>query len=119
MYGGDVMQKRHSNLRDIVNHIISVSDLGRGKASKVIKNIESDNESYIIVKNNKPKAVIVSVDEYNRMVDSLEKMELLLLASKRIKTNKQSEYLAYEDVLAEFHITAEEIETLQDTIELE
>ena len=28
------MQKRHSNLRDIVNHIISVSDLGRGKASK-------------------------------------------------------------------------------------
>lgn len=113
------MLNNHLELRGVINRIISVSELGRGQASKVIKKIELNKESYIVVKNNKPKAVIVSIDEYNEMVESLEKFELLLLASKRIKSNSQDDYVDYEDVLAEFNLTEEEIMNLQDSIQLD
>jgi prevent-host-death family protein len=117
--GGVIMLNTHVNLKDALNRIISVSDLGRGKASKIIKNVEFNKESYIIVKNNKPKAVIMSIDEYNEMVESREKLELLLLSAERIKSNKQSEYVDYDDVLAEFNLTNKEIDKLQNSIEIE
>ncbi len=44
--------------------MISVSELGRGQASKVIQAIEEDGNPYIVVKNNKPQAVIISINDY-------------------------------------------------------
>jgi len=119
MLGGVIMLNKHINLSEAIEKIISVSELGRGKASKIIKNIELNNDSYIIVKNNKPKAVIMSVDEYKEMIEAQEKLELLLLSAKRLQTTNQSDYIDYDDILKEFNVTNEEIDQIKDTIELE
>ncbi|MCL1919204.1 MAG: type II toxin-antitoxin system Phd/YefM family antitoxin [Peptococcaceae bacterium] len=52
------------DLRHVLNCMISVSDLGRGQASKVIQAIEETGNPYIIIKNNKPQAVIISIQDY-------------------------------------------------------
>jgi prevent-host-death family protein len=113
------MLNNHINLSEALEKIISVSELGRGKASKIINNIESNNDSYIIVKNNKPKAVIMSVDEYKEMVEVREKLELLLLSIKRLQSTDPSDYVDYDAVLKEFNLTNEEIDQLTDSVELE
>jgi len=62
------------DLRHVFKCMISVSELGRGQASKVIQAIEETGNPYIIVKNNKPQAVILSIDDYS---DLLRARELL------------------------------------------
>lgn len=50
-----------------IPHIIPISKLNRGYASDVLKKVKDNNETTLIVKNNKPVAVIISVNLYNSM----------------------------------------------------
>ena len=62
-----------------------------------------------ILKNNKLNAVIVSVEEYERMsmaVMRLEELELYQTVQERLKTPK-SEYLDGDDVLKELGLSLE------------
>lgn len=70
------------DLRSVFDCMISVSELGRGQASKVIQAIEENGNPYIVVKNNKPQAVIISVDEY-----------IELMKAKDLLKNMPSNYL--------------------------
>lgn len=56
------------DLRRVFDCMISVSELGRGQASKVIQAVEDEGNPYIIVKNNKPQAVIISINEYSELM---------------------------------------------------
>ena len=113
------MLAKHLDLRNILGHIISVSDLGRGKASKVISEIEKNNDQYIVIKNNKPQAVILSIDEYNNLLESKEELELLLMASSRIKEINSDEYTDMSDVMKDFGIEDEELDKLLESVEIE
>lgn len=58
------------DLRKVFDCMISVSELGRGQASRVIQSIEEDGNPYIVVKNNKPQAVIISVNDYIELMQT-------------------------------------------------
>jgi len=70
------------DLRKVFDCMISVSELGRGQASKVIQAIEENGNPYIVVKNNKPQAVIISVDDY-----------IELMKTKDLLNNMPTNYL--------------------------
>ena len=55
------------DLRKVFDCMISVSELGRGQASKVIQAVEEQGNPYIVIKNNKPQAVIISINEYTEL----------------------------------------------------
>ncbi|NLP44537.1 MAG: type II toxin-antitoxin system Phd/YefM family antitoxin [Peptococcaceae bacterium] len=63
------------DLRRVFDCMISVSELGRGQASKVIQAIEEQGHPYIVVKNNKPQAVIISINEYTELMRAKEMLE--------------------------------------------
>lgn len=65
------------DLRRVFDCMISVSELGRGQASKVIQSVEDTGNPYIVVKNNKPQAVIISIEEYTNLMKSKENLESL------------------------------------------
>lgn len=50
---------------------VPLTDLNRGKASKIIRDLNRLKQSVFIVKNNKPEAVMISMDEYNDYRDYL------------------------------------------------
>lgn len=56
------------DLRKVFDCMISVSELGRGQASKVIQSVEDGGNPYIVVKNNKPQAVIISISDYTELM---------------------------------------------------
>ena len=113
------MIAKNLDLRNALDHIISVSDLGRGKASKVIQDVEKNKDQYIVVKNNRPQAVILSVDEYNTLMATREELELLLLATKRITENDSEKYTSMKNVLEEMGITDSEIDELAESVDIE
>jgi len=107
------------DLRDALDHIISVSELGRGKASKIIQDVEKNKDQYIVVKNNRPQAVILSIDEYNVLMESREELELLLLAAKRLKGQKTTDFKSISMVMEELGIDDAEVDALIDSVEIE
>lgn len=113
------MLTKKLDLRNALNHIISVSDLGRGKASKVINNVESNNEQYIVVKNNKPQAIIMSIEDYSSLQSLREEYELLQIAAQRVAETDSEGYKTFEEVLDELDIDQDELEDIEDTVDIE
>jgi prevent-host-death family protein len=113
------MLSKNLDLRDALDHIISVSELGRGQASKVIQVVKSKKEQFIVVKNNKPEAIIMSIEEYNELMESKEELELLLLATERVKNANISGYKDFDQLLEEEGITHEQLDTIIDDVEIE
>lgn len=108
-----------TDLRDIIGKLISVSDLSRGMASKIIQKVGKDKEQYIVVKNNKPEAVILSVEEYMELMEAKEDLQLLQLADSRMKNYVPEETASHDDVLKRYNIKEENLDKLMETVEIE
>jgi len=113
------MLEKKIDLRNALDHIISVSELGRGQASKVIQNVESNKEQYIVVKNNKPQAIIMSIEEYSDLQNLREEYELMKLATQRVAESNDAEYSSFDEVMKEFDIDEEEIDKIEDSVDIE
>jgi prevent-host-death family protein len=97
----------------------------QGKASQIINEVFKKNIEYIILKNNQPTAVLVSVEEYKKQQDEIASLKkrleeidetrLLTLAAMR----KGQPMTAFEDLIAEEGMTLEEIRTLSESVEIE
>lgn len=107
------------DLRDIIGKLISVSDLSRGMASKIIQKVGKDKEQYIVVKNNKPEAVILSVEEYMELMEAKENLELIQMAESRMKNYVPQETASHDDVLNRYNIKEEKLDELMETVEIE
>lgn len=107
------------DLREIIGRLISVSDLSRGMASKIIQQVGKNKEQYIVVKNNKPEAVILSVDEYTELLEARENLELLQMANERMKNSNQQETLSHDEILQQYKISEERLDKLAATVEIE
>ncbi len=111
------MLAKNLDLRPAINHMISVSDLGRGQASRVIQDVEKTKEQYIVVKNNKPQAVLISIEEYMNLMESKEELELLLIANERMKI--QNESIDFNQVLDEFGLSEKELDLIESDVDIE
>ena len=65
-------------LVDFADRLVSISDLSRGKAGKVFADVEENNNDYIILKNNQPTAVLVSMKKYKETQQKIAVDELYL-----------------------------------------
>lgn len=118
--------KTIGNLKHIINKFISISDLSRGKASKVVQNVVKNEDQCIIIKNNKPEAIILSLNEYLELIEIKEKLheleeniELIQMANERIEKYTSSDTISHEEVLDRYDLSEEEINRLMDSVEIE
>lgn len=107
------------DLREMIGRLISVSDLSRGMASKIIQQVGKNKEQFIVVKNNKPEAVILSVDEYTELLEARENLELLQMADDRMKNFNQQDTLSHDDILKEYNISEERLDKIMESVEIE
>jgi len=89
------------------NELVSVTEISKqfGEYISKIKNGLVDKVG--VLKNNKLNVVILSVDEYERMVEAvntLEDLELHKVLNERLKTPKE-EYIDGEDVLKRLNLS--------------
>lgn len=115
----------NSTLLDLTERLVPISDFSQGKAGKIFNDVAENNNEYIILKNNQPTAVLVSVKEYRDTQAKLEKLEkifeklenirLLKLAESRVNDNT----IPFESFVAEQEISMEELEELVGSVEIE
>ena len=93
------------------DEIISATDLARnvsGTLNNVVKHVQ---DKIAISKNNKLEAVIIDIEEYEKLKEAyelMEHMEIAKIVEERRKTPK-SEYISLEESAKKFGIDLDEL----------
>lgn len=85
------------------NEIISSSQFVRGFAGFLQRMTKSNDEKIAIVKNNKMQAVMIPIDEYERLATLAEKAEqkAIFETVQERKNTPVSEYVSYDEAMKE------------------
>jgi prevent-host-death family protein len=112
-----------TTLLELTERLVPISDFSQGKAGKIFSDVAENDHEYIVLKNNQPTAVLLSVKEYRntqkklaRLEELLEKIEnirLLKLAENRANDNTSS----FESFVQEQGFSMEELEEVSESVE--
>lgn len=73
---------------DLVNNFVSVSEFSQGKANRIFNDVAANHQEYVVVKNNKPTAVVISVEEYQKMNDRIKRLEAYAEKMEKMESKK-------------------------------
>jgi prevent-host-death family protein len=112
-------------LVEFTEKLVPISDFSQGKAGKIFNDVAKNNSEYIVLKNNQPTAVLLSIKEYKetqekldrheRILEYMENIRLLKLAEER----KNSKMTSFEEFVAEEGYSMEELKKLAESVEVE
>ena len=81
------------------DEIISASDIARGFSAVLNDLIKNSKERFAISKNNKLEAVLIPIEEYERMKEAMDMMEHIEIYNivKERKTVPRSQYISLKE----------------------
>ena len=112
-------------LLDLTERLVPISDFSQGKAGKIFNDVAENNNEYIVLKNNQPKAVLLSVKEYRDTQEKVAKLEAILEKIENIRLLKLAESRAndntssFETFVNDQGYTMQELEELSESVEIE
>ncbi len=112
-------------LIDLTERLVPISDFSQGKAGKIFADVAENNHEYIVLKNNQPTAVLVSVKEYKEAQEKIAKLESLLELIENIRLLKLAESrkgghtTSFEELVNEEGFSMDELKELSESVEFE
>ena len=112
-------------LAEFTEKLVPISDFSQGKAGKIFSDVYENNNEYIVLKNNQPTAVVISVHEYKETQKKIAHLEKILEMVENMRLHKIAESrkndisIPFEDFVAEEGFTMEEVEKLAESVEIE
>lgn len=100
-------------IKQISNRTVSISDFNRGLAGRIFDDVKSTG-SKVVLKNNTPECVLLSPEEYSRLMDEVEDARDLMLAKSRLESMNEIEVISKEDIEEAFKINFDDIEPLSE-----
>ncbi len=98
---------------DLLQSLVPISQFNKGQAAKIFDRLHSERE-LIVLKNNQPSAVILSPEEYTRLMEIEEDYFLLLEANKRMEANGNNKTISYDSVMSDLGISEDELLDTED-----
>lgn len=112
-------------LIDLTERLVPISDFSQGKAGKIFADVAENNNEYIILKNNQPTAVLLSVKEYKDMQEKIGKMERFLEDVENVRllelaqSRKNQHTTSLNDFITEEGFSLEQIKILSESVGIE
>ena len=104
-------------VKELSNKTVSISEFNRGLAGRIFDDVKV-NGSKVVLKNNTPECILVSPDEYTKLIDELEDARDLMLANTRMSSMDKSDLISQDEFEEAFHINLNEVYPLdEDEIE--
>ncbi|MDU5807450.1 MAG: type II toxin-antitoxin system Phd/YefM family antitoxin [Peptoniphilus harei] len=100
-------------IKQISNRTVSISDFNRGLAGRIFDDVKSTG-SKVVLKNNSPECVLLSPEEYSRLMDELEDARDLMLAKSRLESMNEIDAISKEDIEKAFNMNFDDIEPLSE-----
>ena len=112
-----------ATLKENKEKIVSVSELNNGGVGKIFLDLQKNNSEYIILKNDRPAAVLLSMDKYEKLAEKSEKLDALMevVENTELLLANQAEMsptVPFEEILKKEGITEEELEKLSESVDL-
>lgn len=105
------------SVKSAIKSTVPISNFNRGLAGKIFADVRTSGAK-VVIKNNMPECVLLSPEEYIRIIDRLEEAELLKMATARIESNNPSDNIPIETIMKKHDITQEEIDSMEE-VEIE
>jgi len=81
---------------------LSATDLSKKTAATIDALEKGLADRLIILRNNAPKAVLLSIEAYEELMEEIEDLRLGTLALARVKTFNEKEALTHEQIVDRF-----------------
>lgn len=86
----------------ISKDFLSATALAKKTAATLDSLEKGEAEKLIILKNNAPKAILMSIEAYETMEEEIEDLRLATLAFARLKTFQRKDALSHEKMMEKF-----------------
>ncbi|MEA3466548.1 MAG: type II toxin-antitoxin system Phd/YefM family antitoxin [Thermodesulfobacteriota bacterium] len=83
---------------------LSATELSKKTAATLDSLEKSDSGEIIILKNNTPKAILLSIDTYSAMQEEIEDLRLAALGFARLSTFATNETISHQDMMKKFDL---------------
>ena len=97
-----------SNVISAIHDTVPIGQFNRGLAGKVFDEVKRTGPK-VVMKNNMPECVLISPEEYTRMIDEINDARLLAIASSRMESYDPDHLISEEEMDRRLHITEEEL----------
>lgn len=85
-----------------IKNYLSSTKLAKNTAATLNSFETGDTDKYIILKNNEPKAILMSVESYEAMEEEIEDLRLTALALSRIKNFDPGQGISHEEMMNKY-----------------
>ena len=105
------------DIASAIKNTISISLFNRGLAGKVFEEVKKTGAK-VVMKNNAPECVLLSPEEYIRLMDEVNDARLLTIAAERMQNFKKEDLIDGEEVFKKLGITDDDLEDF-DEVDIE
>ena len=102
-----------NGIRGAIENTVSISMFNKGLAGKIFAEVR-DFGAKVVIKNNTPECVLLSPDEYIKLLDEVNDARLLALATTRMNQFDSSLLVSQATVDAEFGFTKEKLSEIEE-----
>ena len=101
------------NLTNVITNTISISTFNRGLAGKIFEDVKKSGAK-VVMKNNTAECVLISPEEYVRMMDEINDAHLLALAMERMSNFDESKLISQEELMKKYGISKEDVDNADE-----
>ena len=106
-----------NSIRGAIENTVPISLFNKGLVGKIFEDVRQSGAK-LVIKNNAPECVLLSPDEYIRLLDEMNDAKLAALAAERMNRFDPASVISQAAVDVEFGFTADSIAGAQE-IEIE
>ena len=100
-----------ANITSAIRDTISISLFNRGLAGKIFEDVKQSGAK-VVMKNNSAECVLLSPDEYVKLMDEVNDARLLSIANERMQNFNSTNLISSEDLYKELGITEEDLDAI-------
>lgn len=91
-----------SSLLETSDQALPITEISRS-AKRIMDDFQTGEKSkYVVMRNNIPAAVMMSVSYYENLLHSIEDLQLELLVLQRLTSQKEVKLISHEDMMSRF-----------------
>ena len=100
-----------ANITSAIQDTISISLFNRGLAGKIFDDVKQSGAK-VVMKNNCAECVLMSPEEYIKLMDEVNDARLLSLANERMQNFNSANLISSEDLYKELGITQDDLDSI-------
>ncbi len=113
------------SLAEFTEQLVPISDFSQGKAGKIFSDVANNNKEYVVLKNNQPTAVVISIEEYRRTQRRIKVLEMYfeklhdMFLEEKAKERANDESTPFKEFIEAEGFTLDELKEVMDEVEFE